>query len=208
MSRTRIKICGVTNTRDAQLAVELGADYLGLNFYEPSPRYVSVDQAQLIAAAVAGAVSLVGVFVNAMPTTVETIAAEVGLDLLQFHGDEGLTDLAPFAERAIKVLRLDMPPEPDLLDRWPGMWGYLVEGRHADLYGGSGDGWAYEMIGNLSRQRPFFVAGGLAPENVRDAMKRSRAWGVDVCSGVEAAPGIKDSKLMQEFFDEVRRGDE
>jgi phosphoribosylanthranilate isomerase len=156
---------------------------------------------------VAGRVSLVGVFVNLPPTTVDTIASEVGLDLLQFHGDETPAALAPFAERAIKVLRLEAPPEADLLDGWPGMWGYLIEGRHAALYGGTGEGWAYEMIGNLPRQSPLFVAGGLTPENVRDAVRQSRAWGVDVCSGVEASPGVKDKRLLQMFFNEVKHGE-
>ena len=189
------------------MAIEMGADYLGLNFYEGSPRFVDLARAQQIAAAVAGAAPLVGVFVNAPPTTVEATAAEVGLELLQFHGDEGLDYLRPFAARAIKVLRCEPPVERDLLDGWPGMWGYLVEGRHETLYGGSGRGWAYEMIGDLPRRKPIFVAGGLTPVNVREALRQSRAWGVDVCSGVESTPGIKDRKLLEQFFDEVNRGE-
>jgi len=198
----------VTTAEDAELAAELGADYLGLNFYEESPRFVRVERAREIAAAVAGDVTLVGVFVNAIPTTVAAIAEDVGLELLQFHGDEGTSELEPFAGRAIKVLRLDVAPDSSLLDRWPGMWGFLIEGRHPTLYGGSGQGWAYEMIGDLPRGRRIFAAGGLTPANVGDAVRRSRAWGVDVCSGVEASPGIKDRKLLEMFFDEVRRGEE
>ena len=140
--------------------------------------------------------------------TVEAIASDVGLSLLQFHGDEDPAYIEPYADRAIKVLRLAGPPQPDLLDRWAGLWGYLIEGRHQSLYGGSGEGWAYEMIGSLPRTQRVFVAGGLTPENVNQAVFASRAWGVDVCSGVEASPGVKDERLLRRFFDEVTRGEE
>lgn len=189
------------------MAVELGADFLGLNFYDKSPRFVSMERAREIAAAVAGDVPLVGVFVNAAPTTVETIADDVGLEWLQFHGDEAPAELEPFAARAIKVLRLGAVPDSDVLDRWPKVWGFLIEGHHPTLYGGSGREWAYEMIGDLPQGRRIFAAGGLTPANVGDAVRRSRAWGVDVCSGVEKSPGVKDRKLLEMFFDEVRRGE-
>ena len=187
--------------------MDLGADFLGLNFYEKSPRFVNVERAREIAAAVAGDVSLVGVFVNAAPTTVETIAEDVGLELLQFHGDEAPAQLEPFSARAIKVLRLGAVPGSLDLEQWPRVWGFLVEGHHPTLYGGSGREWAYEMMKDLPQGRRIFAAGGLTPANVGDAVRRSRAWGVDVCSGVEAFPGIKDRKLLEMFFDEVRRGE-
>jgi len=206
VNRARIKICGVTRPEDADLAVELGADFIGLNFYPQSPRYLGSERACEIAAAVAGRARLVGVFVNAPAPTVASVAAEVGLDLLQFHGDERPADLSPFADRAIKALRLDRPPAPEDLEPWQGIWGFLVEGRHAALYGGTGESWAYEMIRSLPRAQPLFVAGGLTPETVAGAVRRSGAWGVDVSSGVESAPGIKDEVLMRRFCDEVKRG--
>lgn len=196
----------MTRPEDAELAVELGADFVGLNFYQQSPRCLDNVRASEIAAAVGGGARLVGVFVNAPAATVARVAAEVGLDLLQFHGDERPAEVAPFAERAIKALRLDGPPAPDELEPWQGIWGFLVEARHAALYGGTGESWAYEMIRSLPRQQPLFVAGGLTPETVAGAVRRSGAWGVDVCSGVESAPGIKDEELLRRFCDEVKRG--
>jgi phosphoribosylanthranilate isomerase len=205
MARIRVKICGVTRPEDAELAVGLGADYLGLNFFPQSPRFLEELRAREIATAVAGRARLVGVFVNAAREIVEKTASAVGLDLLQFHGDESADEIAGWGDRAVRALRLSGHPPSDLLSQWPGAWGFLVEGRHEALYGGSGESWRYEMICALSRDRPVFVAGGLRPGNVADAVRRSGAWGVDVCSGVEREPGIKDPELMRRFFEEVSR---
>jgi phosphoribosylanthranilate isomerase len=205
MERVRVKICGVTRPEDAELAIELGADFVGLNFYPGSPRFLDSHRSMEIASAVAGRASLVGVFVNATGEMVEDTSAEVGLDLLQFHGDERREEIERFGHRAIKVLRVGRQPPANVLAAWSGIWGFLIEGRHETLYGGSGVAWRYEMISALSRDRPVLVAGGLRPDNVAEAVRRCSPWGVDVCSGVEREPGLKDPVLMRQFFEEVSR---
>ena len=211
MSRqVRVKICGVTRPEDADAAVVLGADYLGLNFHPPSPRFVSRAVAREIAGAVAGRVPLVGVFVNLLAAEVEDIAAEVGLDLFQFSGDEEPADLRRFASKAIKALRTggetgstataaELAPYADF-------WALLFDARHDALYGGTGIEWPYAEVAAIAAARRVFVAGGLRPGNARRAADLSGAFGIDVCSGVESAPGIKDPGLLARLFEEVRDG--
>lgn len=207
MERPKVKICGITRLEDAFLAVELGADYLGLNFYPRSPRFVTLEQAQEIAQAVRGRVPLVGVFVNAPAEEVEETATRVGLDLLQFHGDEGPDELAPFGARAIKVVRAEGPVKEGLLAPYAGVWGFLFDVCHPDLYGGTGRTWPYSWVAGAARTKPVFIAGGIGPENVRQALAASGAFGVDVCSRVESSPGVKDRRLIQALFQEVRHGE-
>ncbi len=217
--RPRIKVCGVTRIEDALLAVRLGADMIGLNFYPPSPRYLTIESASRIAAAVRGARSaagaplLVGVFVNEDPATVAAIDQAVGLDLLQMHGDEQPADLRPVRARAIKALRVEGTFDPSLAepflaaetDEDPGdsLWGLLIDTKHPDLYGGSGQSWSFASLAGVELARPVLVAGGLGPENVQGVVEAVRPWGVDVCSGVESAPGIKDPNLLTRFFEET-----
>jgi phosphoribosylanthranilate isomerase len=203
--KTRIKFCGVTRVEDAVTAVAVGADYLGLNFCTSSPRHLEIAQAHKIASAVAGQVHLVGVLVNSTPQEIEEILAEVPLDLLQFHGDETVEEITPFAERAIKAIRFEDRLDSNLLAAFPDVWGFLVEARRPGLYGGSGEDWDYAQVAEVEWGRPYFLAGGLEPENVAGALERSGAWGVDVASGVESEPGIKDLDRMKRFVEEVRR---
>ena len=207
--RTRVKICGLTRPADAELAVSLGADLLGLNFWPGSVRHLEPAVAREIADAVRGDVTLVGVFVNEEPERVEEIAAEIGLDLLQFHGDEGPEDLVAFSARAIKAVRFTGTPEPGALAGYPSAWGFLVEARAGGTYGGAGQGWdhgaARTLAGGELAGRPLLIAGGLRPENVGAAIEASGAWGVDVATGVESEPGVKDRVKLERFFAEVRR---
>lgn len=204
--RPRVKICGVTRVADAEVAVELGADFLGLNFYPPSPRCLDAGRARAIAAAVAGRVPMVGVFVNAPLAEIERLAAEVPLDLIQLHGDETPEQVAPLAPRAIKAIRLGEDAEPPDLGIFGDVWGFLVEARHPRLYGGGGRSWRYEKIAGLAAGKRVLVAGGIRPETAAEALTRSRAWGLDVCSGVESAPGVKDPARLARLFEEVRHG--
>jgi phosphoribosylanthranilate isomerase len=213
----KVKVCGVTDPANALLAVELGADYLGLNFYRRSPRHLTVGRAREIAAAVrerhGARVPLVGVFVDRPAAAVAEIAAAVGLDLLQFSGDERPADVAPFAGRAIKAFRTGGAPGRAALAAWAGVWGLLFDASHDTLYGGTGAGWRYESVApeaagmaGLAGRR-VFVAGGIGPDNVRRAIAGSRPYAVDVCSRVESAPGIKDPELLRRLFQEVRHGE-
>lgn len=202
-----VKICGVTRVEDALASVELGAGFVGLNFFPPSPRCLTPARAREIADAVRGRALLVGVFVDRPRTEVEAIDAAVGLDLLQFHGDEPPEDLAPFPGRAIKVFRTDGGGlESVEFARYPGAWGFLFDIRHPKLYGGTGAAWPWGRAAPLTGERPVFVAGGIGPCNARRAAEESRAYGIDVCSGVESRPGIKDPGLLRRLFGELRDG--
>lgn len=199
----KVKICGLTRVADARLAVELGADLVGLNFYPPSPRALEVDAARRIAEAVRGRALLVGVFVNRPRAEIEEIDHAVGLDLLQFHGDEEAADVEAFGRRALKVFRLAGDAAAADLAAYPRAWGFLFERRHA-LYGGDGRRWEYDRVAGLADDRPALLAGGLGPDNVAEAARVEGIWGLDVCSGVESAPGIKDAGLMGKLFAELR----
>jgi phosphoribosylanthranilate isomerase len=205
----KVKVCGVTDPANAAAAVELGADYLGLNFYRGSPRFVAVGRALEIAGAVAGRVPLVGVFVNAPAAEVEEIAGRVGLDLLQFSGDEGPQDVARFAPRAIKAFRTGGLPRRAAVAAYGPVWGILVDAAHGALYGGTGAGWDYASLAAGAAGLPgrLFVAGGVGPDNARRAAAGARPYALDVCSRVESAPGIKDIGLLRRLFEEVRHGE-
>jgi phosphoribosylanthranilate isomerase len=205
MSATLVKVCGIVDPANARMAAEMGADFVGLNFYVRSPRYVDPDRAREIAAVARGAgARVVGVFVNHPPAEIEEIDSRVGLDLLQFSGDESPETVAPFAGRAVKAFRTGGDPGAERLAAWEGVWGWLFDAPHGTLYGGTGEGWSYEAVAGLARERRIFLAGGLGPENVRRAVEASRPHAVDVCSRVESAPGIKDPELLRRLFEEVR----
>jgi phosphoribosylanthranilate isomerase len=200
----RVKICGVTRAEDAVAAVELGADLLGLNFWPGSPRALDLEQGFRIAEEVRGRVLLVGVFVDQPAAFLERAREEVGLDLLQLHGDEGPERLAVHGGHAVKAFRIGDRFDPAALADYPSCWGFLFDRRRAGSYGGTGEGWSYELVRGLPTRRPALVAGGVAPGRVRQVVERARPWGIDVCSGVESAPGIKDRELMRRLFEEVR----
>jgi phosphoribosylanthranilate isomerase len=211
--RVKVKICGITGPADALAAVELGADYLGLNFYRASPRYVEPGRALAIAEAVRGSsrrVPLVGVFVNASRAEVESIDGSLGLDLLQFHGDEEPGFVAPFAGRAIKAFRSGGLPGPDELAAWDAVWGILADAPHDTFYGGTGAAWDYGRVASVASDwagRRLFLAGGLGPDNARGAIESVRPYAIDVCSRVESRPGSKDLELLRRLFQEVRHGE-
>jgi phosphoribosylanthranilate isomerase len=200
----RVKICGVIDPGNARQVVDLGADYLGLNFYPPSPRFVEIDRAREIADAVRGRVPLVGVFVNRPRAEIEEIVERVGLDLVQLSGDETPADLAPFADRAIKVFRSGGAPGSEALAPYESAWGWLFDAPHRALYGGTGAAWDYGRVAGLGTGRRVFLAGGIGPDNVRSAAEAIRPHAVDICSRVESAPGIKDIELLERLFEEVR----
>lgn len=211
--RPLVKICGVTRPEDADLAAALGADLVGLNFYPPSPRCLSVEAAHAVAAAVAGRSLVAGVFVDRPRAEVEEIAGRVGLDLVQLHGDEGPEDAAAYGARALKAFRVapaeDEALDPALLDPYPDAWGFLFDLRHDRLYGGTGRAWRHGALAGVAaaagaKGRPVLIAGGIRPGNARAALTASGASGVDVCSGVESAPGVKDPLLLERLMAEVR----
>jgi phosphoribosylanthranilate isomerase len=204
---TKIKVCGVIDPDNARAVANMGADFLGLNFYSRSPRFVGPGQAREIADAVRGRTTLVGVFVNSSPAEVEDTMERVGLDLVQLSGDEEPGPYAHLAGRTIKVFRTGGDPGDDALAPWADAWGLLFDAPHGSLYGGTGNTWGYEavsrIIGRLAGRR-IFLAGGLGPDNARQAITAAHPFAVDVCSRVESAPGIKDPELLLRLFEEVR----
>ena len=204
----KIKICGITRVEDAETLVGLGVDALGLMFYEPSSRYVNRDSARELSRAVAGRILRVGVFVDALRTTVQSAIDHVGLDVLQFQGAETPAFCASFGLPYLRALRVaGRLDHQDLEKRYAQALAIMLDASVPGLAGGTG----HRFDWNQWPQRPglnYMLAGGLTPDNVRAAVQRLQPWAVDVSSGVESeVKGIKDSGKMRRFVEEVRRAD-
>lgn len=197
-----VKICGITRVPDAQFAAALGADLIGLNLFPKSPRSLSLSKAREIADAVRGKVRLVGVFVNVPAPQVLAAIDLLGLDFAQLHGDEWPEEVAALGRRAIKVFR-SLPVTETHLARFPSVWGYLVDTPNPKLFGGTGVVWDWSSLRAVRSRRPILIAGGISPDNARRALAESGATGLDVNSGVEAAPGMKDSEKLKRLFEEI-----
>ncbi len=193
----RIKICGVTRVEDAELAAALGADLIGLNFYPPSPRCLSLERAGEIKRTIAGRSRLVGVFVNASRDYVEERRRELALDMLQFHGDEDEDALSGWPVPVIRALRLKGGVRADLIRRTRADY-LLLDAFHPALFGGTGQALPFHELKRLDLKR-IFISGGLRPDNVAEAVALA-PYGVDVASGVESAPGIKDHAKLRSFI--------
>jgi phosphoribosylanthranilate isomerase len=206
LTRTRVKICGITRSEDARAACDLGADAVGLVFYPPSPRYVSIAQAQALCAAVPPFVSVVGLFVNAEPDWIRRVLHVVPLHVLQFHGDESVAQCGQYGRPYIKAARVR--PGLDLLEyalAFPGAQGLLLD-AYVEGFGGGGRPFDWSVVPSRLPM-PVILSGGLHPGNVSQAVQAVRPWAVDVSSGVEARKGIKDAHKMAEFIAGVRDGD-
>jgi phosphoribosylanthranilate isomerase len=213
MSPTRVKICGLTALEDAELAVELGAWALGMIFYEPSPRRCSLEQAARIAAAMRRRVELCGVFVNASLEQIEHTADEVGLTMVQLHGDEGPAFCGEVARRTgahvVKAVQVSDAGDVRDLARYHVDY-HLVDARasHAgreSLRGGTGETFDWTLLDGHRSQVPLILGGGLIPENVATAVERVKPFAVDTATGTELAPGRKDPARLRDFFAEVDR---
>ena len=206
MTRTRIKICGLTRAQDVRAAVDGGADAIGFVFYPPSPRAVSIEHAAELVALLPPFVTSVGLFVNPAPGEVDAVLERVPLQLLQFHGDEAEAECARYGRPWIKAAR--MRPGVDLLEfaaSHPRASGILVD-AFVDGYGGGGKTFDWTLI-PAGFTRPLVLSGGLDADNVGDAVRRIRPWAVDVSSGVESAKGIKDADMIAAFIAGVRHAD-
>lgn len=199
----KVKICGITSIDDALWASACGADALGFVFYAKSPRCVTPAQARAIIVELPPFVTTVGLFVNEAPQTIREITADCGLAVVQLHGDETPADCAVAPPRAIKALRVrdelslarhaDFKTTALLLDTWV-----------KDAYGGTGHTFNWQLAAEVARQRPVILAGGLTPDNVAEAIRQVRPYGVDVSSGVELKPGRKDSGLVKQFIQNAK----
>ena len=200
---TRIKICGLTRAVDMQVAIEAGADALGLVFYPPSPRFIDPEQAVRLAGMAPPFVSVVGLFVNAEASQVSELLAAVPIHLLQFHGDEDEAYCRQFGRPYIRAAR--MRPGLDLLQyaaSFPSAQAILVD-AFVEGYGGGGKSFDWNLIPN-SMSKPLVLSGGLDADNVGEAIRRVRPAAVDVSSGVEAAKGIKDADKIRSFIAAAR----
>jgi indole-3-glycerol phosphate synthase/phosphoribosylanthranilate isomerase len=206
LGRTFVKICGITSVDDARAAVRVGADAVGFVFWPGSPRRVDVATARSIAAALPPFVLRVGVFVDAPREELARVADAVGLDVLQLHGDEPPEALEGLPRRAFKALRVGSDFRPEDALRYEGrVAGILLDTRHAAAPGGTGRTFDWSLVQPVREKASYLVlAGGLTPDNVRDAIKAVRPDAVDVSSGVEASPGKKDVAKMRAFIGAVR----
>ena len=210
---TKIKICGITNVEDARAAVAAGADMLGVNFYQPSPRYITPDAARDLIndlKSVDSAVEIVGVFVNETIDFVIDVAMVTGIDTLQLHGDES----ASFCEelntrdgfRVIKALRAREGFAPNEAEAYP-VHAVMLDAFHRTLRGGTGERVDFNLARATRRLVPrLFLSGGLSPENVREAIATVEPYAVDACSLLESSPGKKDAARMSAFVAAVRNG--
>ena len=202
---TKIKICGIKTINDALAAMDAGADLIGFNFYPKSPRYVSVGMCRNIMSVLRryyGRVTCVGVFVNASVGEILGTMDTLGLNLAQLHGDETIEMLSRLDGKGFKAFR-GIPDSVDGFARSESP-ALLLDASVKGTYGGSGVTADWNGAAELAKKYPLLLAGGLTPENVAEAIRRVKPWGVDVASGVESAPGKKDAGLMVRFAKAVR----
>ena len=206
--RTRVKFCGMTRSGDVRLASELGVDAVGFVFAQGSPRRVHPQQARMMRQALGPLVDAVALFMDNGVDEVRKAVRLVRPTLLQFHGREDDAFCRGFGVPYIKAIGMggEVPGAAALRSRWPGAVGFLFDANAPGAPGGTG---RRVDLARLPRdlQAPMILAGGLDPENVFDAVTRVLPWGVDVSSGIESAPGIKDGERMRRFVEEVRRAD-
>jgi phosphoribosylanthranilate isomerase len=201
----RVKICGITRSEDLQAACNAGADALGFVFYAKSPRHLAVEQAAALVNQLPPFVQSVGLFVDAEPAFVEAVLKSVPLDLLQFHGNEAPEQCRRFGRPYLKAIR--MKPGADLVKYCADFHdarALLLDAYVPGVPGGTGERFDWNLI-PAGLPKPIVLSGGLNPDNVALAVKTVRPWAVDVSSGVESAPGIKDAARVAAFIENAHR---
>jgi len=204
--RTRVKICGITRTEDAQLVIDAGADAIGLVFYEKSPRFVNNEQAQEICQMVPAFVSCVALFKDADERTIRTTLENVEIDLIQFHGSESAAFCEQFTLPYIKALGMKAEHcDANYLianaKNYVMAKALLLDGHAPGDAGGTGETFDWSSIDDINK--PVILAGGLTAVNVKQAIEMVHPFAVDVSSGVESAPGVKDKSKIAEFMQQV-----
>jgi phosphoribosylanthranilate isomerase len=201
----KVKICGMTQLKDALFAVEQGADAVGFIFYKKSPRAVTMKTVREIIAKLPPLVDTVGVFVNESDSRVNKIADYCGLDLVQLHGEESPAFCRKIHRRVIKAFRVKDLQTIKQLEKYP-VSGLLLDTFSDHLQGGTGKTFDWNLALPAKKIGPVILAGGLTPRNIRQAISQVRPYGVDVCSGVEKSPGIKDLEKVRAFLKNIRSG--
>lgn len=204
--RNRVKICGITSVADAQMVAAAGVDAIGLVFYPKSKRNLSIEQAAAICQHTPPFVTTVGLFLDADASFVREVLAAVPLDVLQFHGSETPDYCRQFPRPYLKAVGMKGLAEyggfAAYADRYPDAQGFLVDSHAPGAAGGTGETFDWMQVPQ-DYPKPIILAGGLTPENVAEAICTSRVYAVDVSSGVESAPGIKDAGKVQAFMEGV-----
>ena len=208
--RTRIKFCGMTRPGDVRLASELGVDAIGFVFAAASPRRVRAEEARVMRNALAPLVDAVALFMDNSAEDVRNVIKLVRPSLLQFHGSEDDAFCRSFGTPYLKAIPMGegtrVGDATALQLRYPAAAALLFDGHGDDAQGGNGSRFDWSRI-PTGLHKPFVLAGGLTPDNVFDAIQQTLPWGVDVSSGIEISPGIKDGDRMRHFVEEVRRAD-
>jgi phosphoribosylanthranilate isomerase len=203
---TKVKICGITRGEDAELAVSLGAWAIGFILWPESKRYADPAVAGGISHALQRRVERVGVFVNQPLDDIAGMVDTLGLSYVQLHGDEGPSFCSAVSQRTgakvIKAMRIAHASDLRELDRFHTDL-HLLDTAVEGLRGGSGQSWDWSLAAQRRSKIPFLLSGGLTPENVADGIAAVHPWGVDVASGVESNPGIKDEEKLRAFFDAI-----
>jgi phosphoribosylanthranilate isomerase len=206
MARVKLKICGITSWVDARRACNAGADYLGFNFYARSLRYISPAKARRIVERLPAGTAAVGVFVNESEWKMLEITRAVGLGYLQLHGDESPAAVARLARsvRVIKAVRVRESFRPAQLSRFKGAPEILLDGFDKRQRGGTGKTFDWDVARRCNPYGRIFLAGGLTPENVAEAIRIAKPYAVDICSGVERRPGKKDPQKLKRLAHALR----
>ena len=202
-TQVKVKICGMTNLKDVKVAVDGGVDAVGFIFYKKSPRSVTMQAVRKIVLELPPFVDSVGVFVNETAEQINKIADRCNLDRVQLHGNESPTFCKKIRRRVIKAIRVKDIQSLKKLSDYP-VSSFLLDTFSEDQYGGTGRVFDWNLAYPAKKYGPIILAGGLTPNNVRQAIQRIQPYGVDVCSGVESQPGIKDHKKMQTFLKNVK----
>jgi len=207
-NRTNVKICGITNLEDARFVSGALADYIGFIFYPDSPRYIEPAKAGAIINWLEGP-EKVGIFVNQPLDDVQSIARQTGLDYVQLHGNESVEYCQLMEKPVIKVfhitpettadeLKSDIEPYIDSVEF------LLFDTKTPDKWGGTGTSFDWNVLADIGEMKPYFLSGGLNPDNIRAAIKLTRPYAIDLSSGVEESPGLKDFEKIEHLFDELR----
>ena len=205
--RTRVKICGFTRAKDAVAAANLGVDAIGLVFYPPSPRHVSIEQAKEIVDALPAFVTVVALFVDEQESQIREVLSHVSIDCIQFHGDESAAECRLYNKPYMKAIR--MKPGLDIMEiakKYNDASAMLLDAYHPGIKGGSGSQFDWDLIPDLG-SLPVVLAGGLQVDNVRQAIQSVKPYALDVSSGVEADKGVKDVAKMAAFIQQINEGD-
>lgn len=203
----KVKVCGITNIADALLAAESGADAIGFIFYKPSPRYIAPELARDIIDRLPPFINSVAVFVDEDEKRLKDIIDLCRIDTIQLHGDESPGFCERFKQKVIKTIRVQGEESLRGLDRYQ-VSAFLLDTYRENIPGGTGRSFDWDLAIGVKRYGPIILAGGLNPENVADATRKVKPYGVDVSSGVEKSPGKKDADKLKRFIERVRKADD